>query len=138
MRNFTALSSLQIPYTKRNGVYGCHLEAKKFLFYLHREKSDTGLLTIVLDLDIAILSKRAVPIVSQVRKAQSFIKNFSWRFSGLCRLDELFGSRRNSFLPSDTLTVRCRMRKKDREIPEAVFCFARTRIGIEKRIFSCL
>ncbi|KAG8178311.1 hypothetical protein JTE90_026281 [Oedothorax gibbosus] len=119
-------------------------EWRLFLFFdgndlsgvLYREKSDEGPLTITLDLDFAILSKGSLPLVVQERKAQSFIKNFSWKFSGLCKRTKLLGSRRNTFLPNDSLTVRCRMRKRNEIIPETIICLARTRIGIQKRTFT--
>ncbi|GFR23872.1 hypothetical protein TNCT_323351, partial [Trichonephila clavata] len=48
---------------------------------------------------------------------------------------ELFQHERQKFLPADILTARCRMWKKFGQIIEERQCFARTRIGVERRSF---
>ncbi|GIX88645.1 protein roadkill [Caerostris extrusa] len=51
-------------------------------------------------------------------------------------LDELFIRRRNAFLPQDTLTIRCHVKRINSEVPAFIRSTARTRIGVERNLFT--
>ncbi|GIY60101.1 hypothetical protein CEXT_193921 [Caerostris extrusa] len=51
-------------------------------------------------------------------------------------LDELFIRRRNAFLPQDTLTIRCHMKRINSAVPVFIQSTARTRIGVERNHFT--
>ncbi|GIY15189.1 speckle-type POZ protein-like B [Caerostris darwini] len=51
-------------------------------------------------------------------------------------LDELFIRRRNAFLPQDTLTIQCHVKRINSEVPEFIRSTARTRIGVTRNLFT--
>ncbi|GIX73029.1 speckle-type POZ protein-like B [Caerostris extrusa] len=51
-------------------------------------------------------------------------------------LDELFIRRRKAFLPRDTLTLRCHVKRINSEVPAFIRSTALTRIGVERNLFT--
>ncbi|GIY78583.1 speckle-type POZ protein B [Caerostris extrusa] len=51
-------------------------------------------------------------------------------------LDELFIRRRNAFLPQDTLTIQCHVKRINSKVPAFIRSTARTRIGVERNLFT--
>ncbi|GIX92624.1 speckle-type POZ protein B [Caerostris extrusa] len=51
-------------------------------------------------------------------------------------LDELFIRRRNAFLPQDTLTIQCHVKRINSEVPAFIRSTARTQIGVERNLFT--
>ncbi|GIX82419.1 protein roadkill [Caerostris darwini] len=51
-------------------------------------------------------------------------------------LDELFIRRRNAFLPQDTLTIWCHVKRINSAVPAFIRSTARTRIGVERNLFT--
>ncbi|GFQ71293.1 speckle-type POZ protein [Trichonephila clavata] len=64
----------------------------------------------------------------------SFERDKNGGFSEFMR-KELFQLHKQQYLPKDILTACCRMCKKFGQITEERQCFARTRIGVERRSF---
>ncbi|CAL1294599.1 unnamed protein product [Larinioides sclopetarius] len=57
-------------------------------------------------------------------------------FSKFGKREDVFILKRSTFLPQDALIVRCRIWKTAGEMTEDIRCFARTRIGIQRRSFQ--
>ncbi|GIY39359.1 TD and POZ domain-containing protein 1 [Caerostris darwini] len=51
-------------------------------------------------------------------------------------LDELFIRRRNAFLPQDTLTIQCHVKRINSAVPAFIRSTARTRISVERNLFT--
>lgn len=73
----------------------------------------------------SILDADGAPLIwKEVKKDHEFVN--------LITRDELFGPRKNSFLPNDTLTIQCRIFKKGEAFSTPAFCFLRTRMKDER------
>ncbi|GBN88971.1 Speckle-type POZ protein [Araneus ventricosus] len=97
-------------------------------------EEDNGPDSIEIEHEISILDDDGSPIamltyLQQFRCATLCSPNLSE--SG----DEVFFQRRDEFLPNDELTVRCRMFRTGTEISKSDTCFARTRLGVDRRSF---
>ncbi|GBM04525.1 Speckle-type POZ protein [Araneus ventricosus] len=102
--------------------------------YLHREEDKSPVATITVKFDIALMSEDGCEL--RLKTAESdFVRSFGFGFSSFAKRKDVYDTSRDLFLPQDTLTVRCRIWKKGESMTQDVRCFARTRIGVEKRSF---
>ncbi|GFW20427.1 TD and POZ domain-containing protein 1-like [Trichonephila clavipes] len=103
-------------------------------FFLRREEDSKGSTDIVIFFELAFLAADGSVIKSSGIGEYSFVRGKEGGFTEILK-KELFKSQRQQFLPDDILTARCRMWKKFGQITEEIQCFARTQIGVERRLF---
>ncbi|GIY10930.1 speckle-type POZ protein B, partial [Caerostris darwini] len=87
-----------------------------------------------LDYSLSFLNANAFP-----EESHNTSGDFSKKKSGngfYVALDELFIRRRNAFLPQDTLTIRCHVKRIDSAVPVFIRSTARTRIDVERNLFT--
>ncbi|GBN37599.1 hypothetical protein AVEN_76580-1 [Araneus ventricosus] len=88
--------------------------------------------SIEIEYELSLLATDGSPLGTKTSKKQ--FTGTDYCLVGLFEdSDEVFFQRRAEFLPNDTLTVRCRMRRTGTEISKPDSCFARTRLGVDRR-----
>ncbi|CAL1262210.1 unnamed protein product [Larinioides sclopetarius] len=101
--------------------------------FLEREVDDIDAHNIKIDCELAFLSSDGT-VLQAFETKNTTIRNERYIGTGeFVSWNKLFCVKRPLFLLPDTLTARCRIRKSVGEMSKDVQCFARTRIGIEKR-----
>ncbi|GFR16968.1 tdpoz2 [Trichonephila clavata] len=117
-------------------LYPEHLSGKAYYvsFFLKREKDSKGPIDIKIFLEFSFLAADGSVIMSNEILEYSFHRGAAADFPETLK-KELLQSQREQFLPNDILTVRCRIWKNFEEMIEERQCFARTRIGVERRSF---
>ncbi|GBN14529.1 Speckle-type POZ protein B [Araneus ventricosus] len=97
-------------------------------------REDNGANIIQTEFEFSVLGADGSPLRIQRSK-----KEFKVKDEGSLVLiedyDEVLSQRRVEFLPNETLTVRCRMWGMGNEASETETCFARTRMGVDRRSF---
>ncbi|GFY55609.1 TD and POZ domain-containing protein 3 [Trichonephila inaurata madagascariensis] len=110
------------------------LPSDSISFNLRREEDSKGPTDITIFFELSFLAADGSAIMSSEISEDFFDRGKdggSPKFLG----KELLQSERQKFLPHDILTVRCRMWKNFGQMIEERQCFARTRIGVERRSF---
>ncbi|GFY78917.1 hypothetical protein TNIN_304671 [Trichonephila inaurata madagascariensis] len=69
------------------------------------------------------------------KKSREFEKGDIWGFGEYVKNVEVFKIRRKNFQPEDVLTARCRIWNSIRAVKTDGYCFARTRIVVERNSF---
>ncbi|GIY49829.1 speckle-type POZ protein [Caerostris darwini] len=87
-----------------------------------------------LDYSLSFLNANGFPEESKDTSSDFGKKKYSSGF--YVSLDELFIHRRNAFLPQDTLTIQCHVKRINSEVPAFIRSTARTRIGVERNLFT--
>ncbi|XP_055952081.1 speckle-type POZ protein B-like isoform X3 [Argiope bruennichi] len=102
--------------------------------YLRREGDSKGPTTIEVDYELAFLSSEGSALISLDRYKRAFMKNEGWGSLEFQERESVF-AKKSAYLPQNILTIRCRMWKSTGEMQMDGLCVARTRIGIEKKVF---
>ncbi|GFR25287.1 speckle-type POZ protein B [Trichonephila clavata] len=103
-------------------------------FFLRREEDSKGSTDITIFFELSFLAADGSIIKSSGIGEHSFVRGKDGGFPEILK-NELLLSQRQQFLPNDILTARCRMWRKFGQITEDIQCFARTQIGVERRLF---
>ncbi|GBN88851.1 hypothetical protein AVEN_176736-1 [Araneus ventricosus] len=105
--------------------------------FLHREFASEGEDSVEIKYELAFIGESGlVPTFkSLIQHSFSKIGGRDYGYPKFVKREDVFILKRSTFLPKDTLTARCRIWKNVGEMTENVRCFARTRIGVEKRSF---
>ncbi|GFU06328.1 speckle-type POZ protein B [Nephila pilipes] len=107
------------------------IEEQIIRFFIVREK-DQGSDSIELVFEISFLSFEGLPFETrsyQFKIAQC--DSLEYERS----MDYIFRIKRTEYLANDTLTLRCRMWRPKTHVSGISLCYARTRLGLEKRTF---
>ncbi|GFU74209.1 TD and POZ domain-containing protein 5 [Trichonephila clavipes] len=111
-----------------------HKKNGSISFFLKREEDSKGPTDLPIFVELSFLAANGSVVMSSEIFEFSFQRDEVGDLMEIMK-KELLQSQRQQFLPKDTLTTRCRMWKKFGQITEDRQCFARTRIGVEKRSF---
>ncbi|GFY57133.1 TD and POZ domain-containing protein 3 [Trichonephila inaurata madagascariensis] len=103
-------------------------------FFLRREVDSKGPTNLNIFFELSFLAVDGSVVMSSGIFECSFDRGKSGGFSEFMKKESL-GFHKQQSLPEDILTARCRMWKKFGQITEERQCFARTRIGVERRSF---
>ncbi|GBM11951.1 Speckle-type POZ protein B [Araneus ventricosus] len=104
-------------------------------FYLYRDADSKGAIQVEVYYELAFIAEDGSVLKSYDKSKFNFPKNHGSGFPEFVKRNDVFISKRAAFLPRDTLTARCRIWKSVGQMSEGVRCFARTRIGVQKRTF---
>lgn len=104
------------------------------LSIITRRELDDGPDDVEVDLELSYLSADGVPLLKENNRVlfsreALFVTHFELPIS------EMFGSKRDEFLPGDTLTVLCCIQVIGMNLLTASLYFGRTRLSIEDRTF---
>ncbi|GIY02277.1 uncharacterized protein CDAR_112651 [Caerostris darwini] len=102
------------------------------LCYIARQSDSSGLKSMEIDFELAILADDGTPISEE--KEVSFTINHHSKIQKLIENSVLY-ERRAEILPKNTLTIRCRMWRKEFSINSEDLCFARSKLRIERTSF---
>ncbi|GBN98864.1 hypothetical protein AVEN_256076-1, partial [Araneus ventricosus] len=100
------------------------------------ERNWNGPQEIQLNVDISFLGTEGSALAQKVSKNESFTKNVPKGFYSFVKRDVVFADEREEFLPGDILTVRCRLWTNDMNTLDPEKRFARTRIGVVRKLIS--
>ncbi|GFY55611.1 TD and POZ domain-containing protein 3 [Trichonephila inaurata madagascariensis] len=103
-------------------------------FFLRREEDSKGPTHLNIFFELSFLAVDGSVVMSGDIFEYSFDRDKSCGFSEFMKKESLQFHKKQS-PPEDILTARCRMWKKFGQITEERQCFARTRIGVERRSF---
>ncbi|KAF8771927.1 Speckle-type POZ protein B like protein [Argiope bruennichi] len=109
---------------------GIHME-----YYLAREEVDSGPEIIRIAFELSFLDHCGMPLVKRSRET-SFTKDKNKGFSEFVEQAVVYIHKRFEYLPEDTLTACCRMRRAGELTQKTVFCSATTVIGVEQSSFD--
>ncbi|CAL1294596.1 unnamed protein product [Larinioides sclopetarius] len=101
-------------------------------FYLYRDADSKGAEKVEIRFQLELVANH---VSAQDTFKYEFLKNLAYGTQIFEKREEVFVTKRSVFLPQDTLTARCKIWKSDGEMAEDMQCFARTRIGVQKRSF---
>ncbi|GFU06322.1 speckle-type POZ protein B [Nephila pilipes] len=104
------------------------LNEDTFLYFIRRE-NDTGPDKIEIFFELQFLSTVRSNL-SKVHYRKSFAKRDILKFKASM---DIFSSKSAQYLENDTLTLRCRIWKLETEALQRNLCFARTRLGLERK-----
>ncbi|GFQ71767.1 TD and POZ domain-containing protein 4 [Trichonephila clavata] len=93
---------------------------------------DRGPPIIEIEFELSILSADGTPLIEKMKKG-AFKKGTGVRVTGFKEMG--FFSRRTEFVPRNSLTLRCRIWRKDAKISSIDLHLARTRLGMECKSF---
>lgn len=114
-------------------LYGGKNQEMIFCF-LKREQDESGLESIEIDFEIAILSADGSPLIKSRNKWPVHMFKPNSRVLELVRKDIIF-KRRAEFLPRNILTFRCQVWSRGFETPRGEIYFARSKVRTERRCF---
>ncbi|KAF8771280.1 TD and POZ domain-containing protein 4 [Argiope bruennichi] len=103
-------------------------------FYFSASKDGNDVVNKIMRYELAIIGKDDSVLVSYTSE-NIFPQDKGCGFDSLVKMSEVYKSKREIFLPEDTLTMRCRLWKRFGEMTKNVKCLARTIIGVEKISF---
>ncbi|GFS53429.1 TD and POZ domain-containing protein 2 [Nephila pilipes] len=103
--------------------------------YLRRQKDCEGPTTIEIEYEFFFIDENESAFSFTGPVKASFEKGKGWGFEDFLKREELFHSKRTSYLPKDTLTVCCKMWESSGIMKQDGRCFARSRIVIERKSF---
>ncbi|PRD22121.1 UNVERIFIED_CONTAM: Tdpoz2 [Trichonephila clavipes] len=110
-------------------------EAKGFIsFHLRRVEDCHGPESLDIHFDLSFLATDDSVLVTTDTVQESFSKGKCWYADKFVKCDEVLKIRRNVYLPGNVLTARCRMWNNIQEDTEYGHCFARTRIGVQRKL----
>ncbi|CAL1287635.1 unnamed protein product [Larinioides sclopetarius] len=115
------------PRGARNGNY--------IGFYLNRERDSIGEDSVEIKYELSFIGKFVLNLTTHGLTRSAFLKSGCYGYDEFKKREDVFILKRPTFLPRDTLIVRCRIWKVEEDMKKDVRCFARTRIGVEKRSF---
>ncbi|GFU28143.1 TD and POZ domain-containing protein 4 [Nephila pilipes] len=129
------VDSLQKTRWSLQLLYGGKNQETIFSFLKReREGDESGLESIEIDTEIAILSADGSPLVKSRSKWSSSLYMGNTRVLELVRKDVLF-RRRSEFLPRNVLTLRCQVWRRGFETLRGEMYFARSKVMTESRCF---
>ncbi|GBN48621.1 Speckle-type POZ protein [Araneus ventricosus] len=99
-----------------------------------QNEKDSGTDDIEIEFELSFLAADGSILETKVFEKQFLRMDRNW-ISLILKHNDVFLQRRAEFLPNDTLTIRCRMWRTDTEILRPDTCFARTRLGMDRRCF---
>ncbi|GFR32536.1 speckle-type POZ protein [Trichonephila clavata] len=114
----------------RGRIFDCYIPC-----FLRRSDSADGPENIAVDYNLSIISVDDSSKFRQEINEHSFNKGSGFGFPDFLKRDVIF-SNPATYLPKDTLTVRCQMRKHRAEFATFTTCNATTRIAVESRYFT--
>ncbi|GBN51151.1 hypothetical protein AVEN_18701-1 [Araneus ventricosus] len=103
--------------------------------YLSRDSDCTGEKIVEIKYKLSFIGKCGLDLTPYGSIRASFLKGGGYGYPKFEKREDVFILKRSTFLPKDTLTVRCKIWKNLGDMAENVRCFALTRIGVEKRSF---
>ncbi|CAL1289765.1 unnamed protein product [Larinioides sclopetarius] len=109
---------------------GIHME-----YYLAREEADSGPEFLRVAFELSFLDSDGVQLVKKSREV-SFSRDTFKGFSEFVKQAEVYTHRRLEYLPDDTLTACCRMRRIVGPTQKPVICSATSVIGVKKSSFD--
>ncbi|GFT51106.1 speckle-type POZ protein [Nephila pilipes] len=114
----------------RGRIFDCYIPC-----FLRRCDTTDGPENVVIGYNLSIISVDGSNKFMQKIDEHSFRKDSGFGFPDFLKRDIIF-SNRESYLPKDTLTVCCQMRKHETDFTTFTICNAMTRIGVETRYFT--
>ncbi|GBM90095.1 hypothetical protein AVEN_149403-1 [Araneus ventricosus] len=109
---------------------GIHME-----YYLAREEVDSGPEFIRVAFELSFLDSYGIQLVKKSREA-TFTRDKFKGFSEFVEQAVVYTHRRHEYLPEDTLTACCRMRRIGGPSQKPVICSATSVIGVERNSFD--
>ncbi|GFY56064.1 speckle-type POZ protein-like B [Trichonephila inaurata madagascariensis] len=110
-------------------------ETKGFIsFYLSRVEDCQGPEGLDIHFDLSFLANDDSVLVTTDTVKEWFSKGMYWYADKFVKCDEVLKIRRKDYLPGNVLTARCRMWNIIQEDTEYGHCFARTRIGVQRKL----
>ncbi|GFQ99788.1 speckle-type POZ protein [Trichonephila clavata] len=111
-----------------------HLEIRNvdqeyLVYFIHRNK-DNCFDPVTITFELSFIAPDGSPISSERHQKQFIHGNC---FSYMLPSKDVFVSRKTEFLSNDTLSLRCRMWEVNSDVALYNLCFARTRLGLERR-----
>ncbi|GFV47591.1 speckle-type POZ protein B, partial [Trichonephila clavipes] len=103
--------------------------------FLRRSESTGEPENIVIDYNLSIISVNDSFKFRQEINEHSFKKGSGFGFPDFLKREVIF-SNPATYLPKDTLTIRCQVRKHRAEFATFTTCYATTRIAVENRYFT--
>ncbi|GFY65734.1 hypothetical protein TNIN_94081 [Trichonephila inaurata madagascariensis] len=85
--------------------------------------------------ELSFLAEDGSVLKSNGISKNEFEKGTGWCFGEFVKNDEVFKIRKKDYLPEDVLTARCRIWDISGSVKKDGYCFARTRIVVERRSF---
>ncbi|GFT56855.1 hypothetical protein TNCV_2522531 [Trichonephila clavipes] len=110
------------------------MPSESISFYLRREEDSKGPTDITIFFELSFLAADGSVIMPSEILEDFFDRGKSGGSRKILE-KKLLDTERQKFVPHDILTVRCRMWKNFGQMIEERQCFARTRIGVERRSF---
>ncbi|GBM11958.1 Speckle-type POZ protein B [Araneus ventricosus] len=104
-------------------------------YFLNREADSKGADKIEIKYELAFIAKDGSILVSKGIVKDTFPKGEEFGYNVFQKREDVYISKRSTFLPQNTLRARCKIWKGVGEMTEDVRCTAYTRIGVEKRNF---
>ncbi|GBM11950.1 Speckle-type POZ protein B [Araneus ventricosus] len=104
-------------------------------FFLFRETNGKKAHEVLIKYKLEFIKKDGSALTTGNTTEYNFSENHGRGYPHFEKREDVFVTKRSIFLPQDTLTARCRIWKSDGEMAEDVQCFARTRIGVQRRSF---
>ncbi|GFX38446.1 TD and POZ domain-containing protein 4 [Trichonephila clavipes] len=112
-------------------------EVEFISFFLLREIDSKGPIDFEIFYELSFLAEDGSVLKSSAIFRREFERGKCRYFAKFAKSDDFFKIRRKDYLPEDVLTARCRIWKSTRGVKIDVYCFARTRIVVERRSFFC-
>ncbi|GBM67625.1 TD and POZ domain-containing protein 4 [Araneus ventricosus] len=103
-------------------------------FYIQRADEDDGPDSIEIDYEIALLGADGWPVVKKMSRKQ-FEKSSYYTLRGFEKTEDVFYTRKDTFLPNGNLTVQCKMWRTGTRMPKTALCFVRTRKSVDRVSF---
>ncbi|GBN77975.1 Speckle-type POZ protein [Araneus ventricosus] len=104
-------------------------------YFLMRDADSKGGAKVEIKYELAFTAKDGSVLASKSIVKHAFSKGKGLGEHIFQKREDVYISKRSTFLQEDTLRVRCRIWKVPGEMTEDVRCTARTHIGVEKRSF---
>ncbi|GBM11968.1 TD and POZ domain-containing protein 5 [Araneus ventricosus] len=104
-------------------------------YFLNREADSKGADKVEIKYELAFTAKDGSVLASKSIVKHAFSKGKGLGGDVFQKREDVFISKRSTFLQEDTLRVRCRIWKGVGKMKKDVRCTAHTRIGVEKRSF---
>ncbi|KAF8771281.1 Speckle-type POZ protein like [Argiope bruennichi] len=103
---------------------------------LHREMNGTAPTDMEVKYELSLVRKDGSVLRYSVGE-YSFRRDKEDGCPSTAKVEEVIDTKQDMFFPQDVLTVRCRMWRKGEDMLQDTRCFARTRVGVEKRLYAC-
>ncbi|CAL1280887.1 unnamed protein product [Larinioides sclopetarius] len=126
---FTIKSMEMTKWTLRLNV-----STSDIILRLYREEEDDGPEKIGIVYELSVLNDDGLPLIRRIG-TYTFLRGRHGGMQNFIKKDDVFSRRKEEFLPTEVLTIRCRMWKKGVETLKPDVSFARTRMGMDRHCF---